>query len=177
MDVEKTLKAYIASQASIRETDHLFIVLGGARKDKMASVRLIVSWMIKTNSLACQANRLPITEGHNAHSTRDIAISWAAVGHVSLETICKAASWSSMQNFICHYIKPTLKVKGIFSFFGFFIWKQVLSLENFSCIALPVKTLLISNHFLFCCECKDRRSIKTCFHCIRTLPIQTIFLG
>lgn len=38
-----------------------------------------------------------------AHSTRAVSSSLAASANVSLETICKAATWSSPNTFMRHY--------------------------------------------------------------------------
>lgn len=39
----------------------------------------------------------------NAHSIRVVSTSWAVRANVSLETICRAGTWSSNQMFFRHY--------------------------------------------------------------------------
>lgn len=95
LDVADTLKAYLAATSDCRRSDPLFVIPAGVRKGLPASRRLLASWLVKTISLAYSSKHLPVTEGISAHSTRSVSTSWAAVRNVSLETICKAATWSS----------------------------------------------------------------------------------
>lgn len=103
LDVGSTLKAYISATEGIRSTDSLFVIPAGARKGSKPSSLMIAAWMVRTISLAYKFKDIPVPVGIVAHSTRSLAASWAAAGQVSLETICKAASWSSEHTFMSFY--------------------------------------------------------------------------
>lgn len=107
LDVGQSLKAYVDATAEFRKSAKLFIISNGAWKGLRASSRVIASWLVKIISLAYKTKGLSLPEGVTAHSTRGVSTSWAAAGLVSLETICKAATWSSIHTFMSHYcIEP-----------------------------------------------------------------------
>ncbi|KAM5191535.1 uncharacterized protein ACMZJ9_023124 [Mantella aurantiaca] len=103
LDVGSTLETYLESTLPIRRSERLFIVPAGAKKGGAASSRTIASWIVKTIRLAYESKGLRPPDRIRAHSTRGMATSWAAAGGMSLEDICRAASWSSKNTFISHY--------------------------------------------------------------------------
>lgn len=103
LDVARTLRRYIDLTQSFRKDQRLFVIPNGGRKGLAASKRTIASWIVRLIQRAYRASGLPVPKAINAHSTRGISSSWAALAQVSPETICRAASWSSFNTFMVHY--------------------------------------------------------------------------
>lgn len=86
----------------LRVSSKLFILPWGRNRGKEAASRTIASWICKRIQKAYRARGMD-PPAVKAHSTRTVSSSWAARANVSLETICKAATWSSPNTFMHHY--------------------------------------------------------------------------
>ena len=101
--IASTLKCYLQATVSFRDSTRLLIIPWGKNKGKGASARTIASWIVKLIHKAYRANGLDPPLMVRAHSTRAVSASWAARANVAIETICRAATWSSQHTFLKHY--------------------------------------------------------------------------
>ncbi|XP_077137578.1 uncharacterized protein LOC143803684 [Ranitomeya variabilis] len=103
LDVKRCLLKYISLTDPWKKDNSLFISYQGVRKGFRVSKNTLGRWIREAISLAYSAGGLQVPEGVRAHSTRAMATSWAERSEVSIEDICKAATWSSPTTFFNHY--------------------------------------------------------------------------
>lgn len=103
LDISRVLRAYLEATKPFRVSERLFIVPFGKNRGKEATSRTLSSWIIKLIQKAYKTKGLAPPSRAKAHSTRAVSASWAARANVSLETVCRAASWSSRHTFFRHY--------------------------------------------------------------------------
>lgn len=65
--------------------------------------RTLAFWVVKLITKAYRMKNMDPPSQVNAHSTRAVSESWAARLIVSLETVCRATTWSSWHTFLKHY--------------------------------------------------------------------------
>ncbi len=97
------LRIYVDRTQSFRTSNQLFVCFGGQQKGKAVSKQRLTHWIVEAIVLAYQARCLPCPLGLRAHSTRDIASSWALVRGASIADICKAAGWATTNTFARFY--------------------------------------------------------------------------
>ena len=93
------LNEYLARTKDIRGT-HPGLLLSYVQPHGPVTKATIGRWL-KTVLAQCG-----IHKNYGAHSTRGAASSKAAFVHVPIDTIMKAAGWSSLSTFAKHYNKP-----------------------------------------------------------------------
>ncbi|KAE8585826.1 hypothetical protein XENTR_v10021466 [Xenopus tropicalis] len=103
LDVRRCLQVYIDRTKSLRKSQRLFVVPAGSRKGEAAAKSTLSSWIVKTILQAYKEQGRSSPRAVRAHSTRSIAASWAVEAGVSVESICRAATWASTNTFIKHY--------------------------------------------------------------------------
>ena len=103
LDIASTLKCYLRVTAPFRDSTKLLIIPWGKNKGKEASARTIASWIVKLIHKVYRARGLCPPLMVRAHSTRMVSASWVARAIVSIETICRPATWSSQHTFLKHY--------------------------------------------------------------------------
>jgi hypothetical protein len=79
---------------SVRTTDQLFVCYGE---------QMLSHWIVDMITTAYRLAGMPVLGSVVAHSTRDVAASWALLRGVPLADICAAASWASYCNFNRYY--------------------------------------------------------------------------
>ena len=99
----RAIKVYLASTASFRKADALFVVSEGPRRGLAASKSTIAKWIrqtiVQAYSIKGRAPPFPV----RAHSTRAVSVSWAFRHQASVIQVCKAATWSSVHTFSKFY--------------------------------------------------------------------------
>ncbi|XP_069613359.1 uncharacterized protein [Ranitomeya imitator] len=103
LDVRRCLLRYITVSDSWKKDNSLFVAYQGVRKGLRVSKNTLARWIREAISLAYTAGGNEVPDGIKAHSTRAMASSWAERSEVSIEDICKAATWSSPSTFLRHY--------------------------------------------------------------------------
>ncbi|XP_077141331.1 uncharacterized protein LOC143815058 isoform X1 [Ranitomeya variabilis] len=103
LDVRRCLVQYLDSTREYRKEGSLFVCFQGPRKGFRASKGTLARWIKEAIALAYSSTGNAIPDGIRAHSTRAVATSWAERSEVSIEQICKAATWSSPSTFFRHY--------------------------------------------------------------------------
>uniref|UniRef100_A0A6I8QK48 Uncharacterized LOC101731677 n=2 Tax=Xenopus tropicalis TaxID=8364 RepID=A0A6I8QK48_XENTR len=103
LDVRRCLQVYIDRTKSLRKSQRLFVVPAGSRKGEAAAKSTLSSWIVKTILQAYKEQGRSSPRAVRAHSTRSIAAFWAVEAGVSVESICRAATWASTNTFIKHY--------------------------------------------------------------------------
>lgn len=99
----RSLRAYIARTAPLRQTDQLFVCYGGAKQGHALSKQRLARWVVQAIALAYDAAGLPPPRRVVAHSTRGMATSWALFKGAPLEDVCAAAGWASSGTFARFY--------------------------------------------------------------------------
>ncbi|XP_041417410.1 uncharacterized protein LOC121393314 [Xenopus laevis] len=103
LDVGRSLKIYVNRTKEFRKDENLFISFAGKNKGLKASKPSLARWIKETIQMAyIKEDRLPPFQ-IAAHSTRKMSTSWAEVAGVSMDNICKAATWSNPNTFVRHY--------------------------------------------------------------------------
>ncbi|XP_077120915.1 uncharacterized protein LOC143775974 [Ranitomeya variabilis] len=103
LDVRRCLLEYITVTNAWKREDALFLSFQGPRKGLRVSKFTLAKWIREAISLAYTAGGGPAPQNLRAHSTRAMATSWAERSGVSIDQICKAATWSSPSTFFKHY--------------------------------------------------------------------------
>ncbi|KAE8591654.1 hypothetical protein XENTR_v10018530 [Xenopus tropicalis] len=75
----------------------------GINKGKVASKIAIAKWIKLAISIAYSSSERPVPVDLRAHSTRAVSASQAELGGVSVDQICRTASWASFKTFAEHY--------------------------------------------------------------------------
>lgn len=102
LDIAKVLKCYLQATSPFNALNRLFVLPWGKNRGKETAPRTIASWICKLIQKVYRARGMdsPVVK---AHSSWAVSASWAARANVSLETFCKAATWSSPNTFVRHY--------------------------------------------------------------------------
>ena len=99
----RALRAYVSHSAVFRQTEQLFVSFSGRSKGLAVSKQSLSRWIVDAIALAYTVKGLQCPLGVRAHSTRDVASSWAWSSGISLQDICMAAGWASPSTFIRFY--------------------------------------------------------------------------
>ncbi|XDV20625.1 hypothetical protein PO909_025925 [Leuciscus waleckii] len=99
----RALRIYVQRSTAFRQTEQLFISLGGRVKGLAISKQTLSRWIVDAIASAYASKGLDCPLGVRAHSTRGMALSWAWTSGVSLHDICMAAGWASLSTFIRFY--------------------------------------------------------------------------
>ena len=97
----RALRCYVERTRAFRQSDQLFVCFGARAKGRPLSKPSLSRWIVEAIVLSYKSLSL---EKLHAHSTRGVSSSWALLKGVSVEDICKAASWSSRHTFIRFYM-------------------------------------------------------------------------
>lgn len=108
LDVVRALKIYVERTATVRKTDALFILYDAVRPGWPASKQTLARWIRLTIQQAYVAAAKTPPPSIAAHSTRSMGPSWAAARGVSIEKLCRAATWSGRHTFLRFYKFDTL---------------------------------------------------------------------
>ncbi|XP_073434410.1 uncharacterized protein [Dendrobates tinctorius] len=103
LDVRRCLLEYLAATDPWKKDNALFVSYQGPRKGLRVSKSTLARWIREAISLAYASKGRVAPEKLKAHSTRAVATSWAERSEVSIDQICKAATWSSPSTFYSHY--------------------------------------------------------------------------
>ncbi len=99
------LKVYIERSASYRKSEQLFVGFGNRTKGGPLTKQRISRWLVDAITLEYSSLGLQCPIGVRAHSTRDIASSWAWSSEVSISDICEAVGWSFIIFQNCYNVK------------------------------------------------------------------------
>ena len=100
----RALRCYAERTRAFRQSDQLFVCFGARAKGRPLSKPSLSRWIVEAIVLSYKSLSLDPPEKLHAHSTRGVSSSWALLKGVSVEDICKAASWSSRHTFIRFYM-------------------------------------------------------------------------
>lgn len=103
LDVRRCVLQYLQTSQAFRKDDHLLLQFQGVNKGLKASKITIARWIKMTISTCYGIRNIPPPQSIRAHSTRAVATSWAELANVSIEQICKAATWANPSTFFRHY--------------------------------------------------------------------------
>lgn len=103
LDVRRALSFYLERTKVIRKTESLFVSFQQSSIGKQVSTSTLSRWIRDCIILAYQTSGVEPPPGICAHSLRSAATSAAYSAFPSLETVCKAATWSSVHTFTKHY--------------------------------------------------------------------------
>nr|XP_016849493.1 PREDICTED: uncharacterized protein LOC107982908 [Anolis carolinensis] len=103
LDVKRALLFYIKRTAAHRKSPRLFLKYRNDTLGLPVSSQRLAVWITSTIRLAYQLAGKDPPSHVAAHSTRSLSTSQAFLRGVSLEDICKAATWSSPSTFVSHY--------------------------------------------------------------------------
>ena len=104
VDPFRALKLYLKKVEQFRgNVKSLFITYGSGIKSAPVA-QSIARWLVETIKLAYKLQHKSLGKV-SGHSTRAMATSWALFNGASLESILRAADWSSTNVFAKHYLK------------------------------------------------------------------------
>ncbi|XP_069833017.1 uncharacterized protein [Dendropsophus ebraccatus] len=106
LDVRRCLIHYLQNTEQWRLSNNILILFQGKNRGKAASAQVIAKWIKNTISSAYITAGIEVPSGFGAHSTRSVATSWAERASVSIEQICRAATWSSPHTFFKGNLSP-----------------------------------------------------------------------
>lgn len=98
----RALRQYVLKTASWCTTDQLFVRFGACRKGSPLSKQRLSHWVVDTIVQAYGSADQTVPASIKYHSTRAVAISWAAL-RSTLSEICAAATWASPCTFTRFY--------------------------------------------------------------------------
>ncbi|XP_069497302.1 uncharacterized protein [Ambystoma mexicanum] len=107
LDVCRAVLYYVNKTRSLRKTDQLFVSVATGREGDRVSKGAISKWIINCIQLCYSLSEKTLPFTPRAHSTRGIGATLAFIANVPLDTICKAATWSSIHTFTQHYCIDT----------------------------------------------------------------------
>src|SRR4029434_10148428 len=99
----RALRCYVEHTGAFRQSDQLFVCFGARAKGRPLSKPSLSRWIVEAIVLSYKSLSLEPPERQRAHSTRGVSSSWALLKGVSVEEVCKVASWSSRHTFIKFY--------------------------------------------------------------------------
>ncbi len=101
-ELNSLLKVYIEHSAPFRQSEQLFVCLGGHAKGHPVTKQRLSKWIV---TLLCYPTLLGPTMpiGVQSHSTRGVASSWAWSSVITIAEICVPASWASPSTFARFY--------------------------------------------------------------------------
>ncbi|XP_068133643.1 uncharacterized protein [Hyperolius riggenbachi] len=103
LDVRRCVIKYLEVTKPWRKSQALFVLFSGINRGGQASKATIARWIRQAIVLAYQSQGKEIPSIVRAHSTRSISASWAEKAGVSIDQICRAATWSNRNTFVKHY--------------------------------------------------------------------------
>ncbi|XP_069829439.1 uncharacterized protein [Dendropsophus ebraccatus] len=103
LDVRRAILHYLQVTKEWRLSNNLLISFQGKTKGKTASTQTIARWVKQAIEECYKAKNIDTPVGFGAHSTRAVATSWAERASVSIDQICRAATWSTPHTFYRHY--------------------------------------------------------------------------
>ncbi|XP_068094727.1 uncharacterized protein [Hyperolius riggenbachi] len=103
LDVRRCVIQYLEATRSWRKTQAMLVLFSGVNRGKQASRASIARWIKQTITMAYQLQGKEVPQLIKAHSTRAVSTSWAERAGVSVEQICRAATWSNKNTFVKHY--------------------------------------------------------------------------
>lgn len=103
LDVKRCLKFYISRTAAMRKSDQLFISYGGQHPGTAVTKATIARWIASAIQFCHTKSGHPLSVTPRAHSTRAMSSTTALFAGVSLESICRAATWKNVHSFTRHY--------------------------------------------------------------------------
>ncbi|KAI2661294.1 putative aspartoacylase [Labeo rohita] len=99
----RALRIYVDRTRSFRRSEQLFVCFGGQQKGNAVSKQRLAHWVVDAISLAYESQGEPCPLGVRAHSTRNVASSYALAHGASLADICRAAGWATPNTFARFY--------------------------------------------------------------------------
>ncbi len=108
----RALRIYMDHTQSFRSSDQPFVCHGGQQKGKAVSKQNLAHWTVDAIALAYQYQGKPCPLGVRAHSTRNVAFSYALAHGASLADIYRAAGWAIPNTFARFY---SLRVEPVSS--------------------------------------------------------------
>ena len=101
----RALLAYRARSAAYASdgVSQLFVTFGGRNRGSPATKHTVAGWLTRTIRAAYAEAGMTPPKGAKAHQTRSQAASWADLAGASIDSILRAATWSSGNTFASHY--------------------------------------------------------------------------
>lgn len=96
------MSVYLERVKDFRRSSHL-VGFCRQKKGQQALKATIARWIRQTISVAYEQAGKGDPTSIKAHSTWSLATSWAERAGVSVEQICRAATWTSQNTFLRHY--------------------------------------------------------------------------
>lgn len=103
LDVRRCILKYLQVTRDFRKDDNLLVQFQGPNKGSKASKITIARWIRLAITLCYEIKKKSPPSSIKAHSTRSMATSWAELANVSIEQICRAATWATPSTFFRHY--------------------------------------------------------------------------
>lgn len=103
LDVRRALSFYLDRTKEVRKTESLFVSFRNSSMGKPVSTSTLSRWIRECIALAYKSSGVEVPLGICAHSLRSASTSVAYRYFPSLETVCRAATWSSVHTFTKHY--------------------------------------------------------------------------
>lgn len=103
LDVVRALRLYVSRTAALRRSDTLFVCYDAQKRGWPASKQTLARWIRQLIHQAYLAGGVRPPGAISAHSTRSVGSSWAARRGVSVDQLCRAATWSSVHTFMRFY--------------------------------------------------------------------------
>ncbi|XP_069839364.1 uncharacterized protein [Dendropsophus ebraccatus] len=103
LDVRRAILHYLKVTEEWRLSNNLLISFQGKYRGRAASTQTIARWVKQAIGECYRAKDMITPVGFGAHSTRAVATSWAERAAVSIDQICRAATWSTPHTFFRHY--------------------------------------------------------------------------
>lgn len=103
LDVRRALSFYLDRTRDSRRSESLFVSFRNPSVGKPVSASTLSRWIRECIAMAYKASGVEVPSGICAHSLRSASTSAAYRSFPSLETVCKAATWSSVHTFTKHY--------------------------------------------------------------------------
>lgn len=103
LDVRRAVMFYMERTKPLRKTNQFFVSVAAGREGDAVSKSTISRWIVQCITLCYTLAKRELPFKPRAHSTRGTGASIAFIANVPLESICKAATWSSVHTFTKHY--------------------------------------------------------------------------
>ncbi|XP_069812238.1 uncharacterized protein [Dendropsophus ebraccatus] len=103
LDVRRAIIHYLEVTKDWRIDNNILITFQGKNKGRAATSQTISRWIKQAIKECYRVSGRELPNSITAHSTRSVSTSWAERAAVSIEDICRAATWSSPHTFFRHY--------------------------------------------------------------------------
>ncbi|XP_069798950.1 uncharacterized protein [Dendropsophus ebraccatus] len=103
LDVRRAIMHYLEVTKEWRIDNNILIAFQGKNRGRAASSQTISRWIRQAIKECYRSSNKELPTSITAHSTRAVSTSWAERAAVSIEEICRAATWSSPHTFFRHY--------------------------------------------------------------------------